>query len=110
MPLVKTKPLLSSRNGLLQHFNDTLALLKLDVGTEFSSNTWGFNNRTSITSSQAILDFSLFDSLHLKFFKAIDLTFDEEVYQVNSVELAKILFLTQASANSAVIMVLNLKR
>lgn len=101
MQLVKSNPLLSSRSGLLQHFNDTLALLSPIAGTEFASTNWQFNYQTSITTSDVILDFSLFDCNHLKFVEVMDLEFDGNVYQINSVELAKILFLTQASAMSA---------
>tara|TARA_R110001592_G_scaffold362873_1_gene678632 strand:- start:11428 stop:14199 length:2772 start_codon:yes stop_codon:yes gene_type:complete len=101
MRLIKTTPLLSNRNVLLQHFNDTLALLTPIAGTEFASASWQFKYQTSANSKNITLDFSLFSLPHLKFVETIDLIFDEQVYQVSSAEFAKILFLSQASANSA---------
>jgi hypothetical protein len=100
MQLIKATPLLSSRSGLLQYFNDSLALLTPIAGTEFASPSWQFKYQTSITTRNFTLDFSLFDSQHLKFVEAMNLVFDGEQYQVSSAELAKILFLSQASARS----------
>ncbi len=109
MRLIKASPLLSSRNGLLQHFNDTLALLTPIAGTEFASTSWQFKYQTSVNTIDITLDFSLFDCPHLKFVETMDLTFDTEQYQISTVELAKILFLSQASSSSAGIYMLEIK-
>lgn len=101
MRLIKAIPLLSSRSGLLQHFNDTLALLMPIAGTEFSSTSWHFKYQTVNKIQDITLDFSLFDRPHLKFVETLGLAFDGKVYQVSSTELAKILFFSQASASSA---------
>lgn len=101
MRLIKVTPLLSSRSGLLQHFNDSLALLSPLEGTEFASTIWHFKYQTSINTTDISLDFSLFDRPHIKFVETMDLTFDTEQYQISSIELAKILFLSQASTGSA---------
>jgi hypothetical protein len=101
MQLTKAIPLLSSHNGLLKHFNDTLALLTPIAGTEFASTRWQFKYQLAAKIKDITLDFSLFDCPHLKFFETIDLIFDTEQYQISSIELVKILFLSQASARSA---------
>lgn len=100
MPLITVTPLLSSCNGLLQHFNDNLALLMPVTGTEFASPRWDFKYQTAKGASNITLDFSLFERPHLKFIETTSLSFDNEQYQINCVELAKILYLTQASAKS----------
>ncbi|MEI6895806.1 MAG: hypothetical protein V5789_14520 [Colwellia sp.] len=100
MALIKDAPLLSVSNGLLQKLDDKLALFMTFDSTKFSSNKWYFKYRSSGQNRNISLDFSLFDCPHLKFFETIDLIFDGEKYQVNSVELAKILFLEQASTTS----------
>jgi hypothetical protein len=101
MPLVKTRPLLSSSSGWLQHFNDQLALIMPAIGTEFSSPCWHFKYQITVKSADIKLDFSQFDRPHLKFIETIDIVFDGEEYQITTVELAKVLFLAQASANSS---------
>jgi hypothetical protein len=100
MRLIKATPLLSSRSGLLQHFNDSLALLMPEAGTEFASTSWQFKCQTATKTTNITLDFSLFDRQHLKFVETMDLVFDTEQYQVSSADLAKILFLSQASSRS----------
>ena len=100
MRLIKATPLLSNLSGLLQHFNDTLALLTPIAGTEFASMNWKFKYRPSVNTTDMTLDFSIFDRPHLKFVETMDLTFDTEQYQISSIELAKILFLSQASSSS----------
>ena len=100
MQLVKASQLLSSHSGLFQHLNDELTLLTPVEGTEFESSIWCFKYQTATQTRDLFLDFSLFDRPHLKFIETINLVFDEEKYQITSVELAKIIFLTQASSRS----------
>jgi hypothetical protein len=101
MQLVKTKPLLSGCNGLIQHLNDSLALLTPVEETEFSSNNWNFEYQTANNIFQIKLDFALFNLPHLKFIEMTTLLFDGKYYQISSVELAKILFLAQASTKGS---------
>jgi hypothetical protein len=97
MPLIKAELLLSSHNVLLQHFNDNLSLLTPVEGTEFSSSSWLFKYQRSGIVEHVTLDFSLFDCQHLKFIETTMLSLDGEQYQISCIELAKILFLAQAS-------------
>ncbi|WP_350544867.1 MULTISPECIES: hypothetical protein [unclassified Pseudoalteromonas] len=97
MLLTQAKPLLSNCNGLLQHLNDELMMLTPIDGTKFDSMIWKFNYNTEVRT----LDFSLFDSPYVKFIETIELVFDEYKYQITSVELAKIIFLSTASSSSS---------
>jgi hypothetical protein len=101
MSLITVKPVLSSRSGLLQHLNDTIALLNPAEGTEFASRSWDFKYQTANGTSDITLDFSLFERPHLKFMETTSLSFDNKQYLINSVELAKILYLAQASEYSS---------
>lgn len=101
MPLIKAQSLFSNRDSLLQHLNDELSILSPVGDVEFESMKWTFDNHTAVKTQGITLDFSLFECRHLKFTDTVKLVFDEKKYQVTSVELAKIIFLSTASSTSS---------